>query len=55
MRSRAKLPSKILLWHGQADPTIVEPPKAKTYGLVEDIVELSKTGADGMGVAVWTT
>ena len=41
--------------HGQADPTIVEPPKAKTYGLVEDIVELSKTGADGMGVAVWTT
>jgi ATP-dependent protease ClpP protease subunit len=56
MRSRANLPSKILqTLDGQADPTIVEPPEAKTYGLVEEIVELGKTGAGDMNVAVWTT
>jgi ATP-dependent protease ClpP protease subunit len=55
MRSRAKLPDKYLqALDGQADPEIIEPADAKNYGLVEDILELAKTGADGMRVAVWT-
>jgi ATP-dependent protease ClpP protease subunit len=55
MRARAKLPDKYLqALDGQADPEIIEPADAKNYGLVEDILELAKTGADGMKVAVWT-
>jgi ATP-dependent protease ClpP protease subunit len=56
MRARTKLPDKYLqTLDGQADPAIIEPVDAKKYGLVEDILELAKTGADGMKVAVWTT
>jgi ATP-dependent protease ClpP protease subunit len=55
MRARAGLPNEILLTlDGKADPKIVEPAEAKTYGIVEDIFELDKTGADGLKVAVWT-
>jgi hypothetical protein len=55
MRARAKLPDKYLqALDGQADPEIIEPADAKNYSLVEDILELAKTGADGMKVAVWT-
>jgi ATP-dependent protease ClpP protease subunit len=54
MTSRAHLPENILeSLDGRAAPSIVEPAEAKTLGFVEDILELSKTGANGMNVAAW--
>jgi hypothetical protein len=54
MTSRAQLPENILeSLDGRAAPSIVEPAEAKTLGFVENILELSKTGANGMNVAAW--
>ena len=35
-------------------PIIMNPTEAKECGIVEDILDLPQTGADGMQVAVWT-
>jgi ATP-dependent protease ClpP protease subunit len=55
MGSRYKdLPGSFLeALDGGSKPAIVEPPDAKKYGIVEDILELGDTGANGMKVAVW--
>jgi len=49
-----RLPPNLLkALDGAAEPDIVEPTRAKEYGIVEDTLELPKTGTNGMGVAVW--
>jgi ATP-dependent protease ClpP protease subunit len=54
MGSRYRLPPELLnALDGRAKPAILEPPDAKKYGIVEDILELAKTGPDGMNVAIW--
>jgi hypothetical protein len=54
MRSRTQLSEKILdALDGNADPAILDAAEAKAKGVVEDIGELAKNGADGMAVAIW--
>lgn len=55
IKARAQIPTDILqTLDGQSPSVILSPEKAKEFGLVEDVLNLSKSGASGMKVAVWT-
>ncbi len=42
------------IYRNSPTPTIFTPQEAKTFGIVEDIVELNPTGAPEPNVAIWT-
>ena len=55
IKTRTQSPPELLqTMDGRSPATIVSPEKAKSFGLVEDVSDLSESGENGMRVAVWT-
>ena len=55
IRTHTKTPSDILRALDRGPPSILSPEDAKTFGLIDDIVNLGQRGRNGMEVAVWST
>jgi ATP-dependent protease ClpP protease subunit len=55
LKARSKVTADLLgTLDGTNRPAIIKPQDAKKLGIVDDVRELPKTGAQGMAIAVWT-
>ncbi len=55
IKTRTQVPAEILqALDGRSPPAVLSPEKAKAFGLVDDVCNLSESGDGGMRVAVWT-
>ena len=55
IKTRTQVPAKLLqTLDGRSHSAILSPEQAKTFGLIENVGDLSESGTDGMKVAVWS-
>ena len=55
IKTRAQVPAELLqALDGRSPPAVVSPERAKAFGLVDDVCNLSELGSNGMKVVVWS-
>ena len=55
IKTRTQVPAEILqALDGRSPSAVLSPEDAKSFGVVDNVCNLSKTGVNGISVAVWT-